>query len=108
MADVALGVRGQCQSEVLIFGLTRKPLLLFRHASGIRAEKGERVPGKPQLEIITFFRLCLVDDLLRLVEPLPGNRVGGEIRVPTMKVRGKKLGLPGGLGGFLILPELSV
>src|SRR5580704_4384696 len=52
MANKSFGVRCERQSEVLIFGLACKPLLLFRHPGGVRAKKRESVAGIPQLENI--------------------------------------------------------
>ena len=43
MTAIRLGVGCERKSKVLIFGLARKPLLLFRHRRGVRPEKGKSV-----------------------------------------------------------------
>ena len=43
MTAIRLGVGCKRQSKVLIFGLARKPLLLFRHRRGVRPEKGKSI-----------------------------------------------------------------
>ena len=79
MTGIRLGVGCERQSKVLIFGLARKPLLLFRHRGGVRTEKGKSIESIVEYAIIQFSRLRLVDDLPRLVEALQGKGVVGEI-----------------------------
>ncbi len=43
MTAIRLGVRCESKSKVLIFGLTRKPLLLFRNRRGIRPEESKSI-----------------------------------------------------------------
>ena len=71
----------RAQSIVLIVGLARKPLLLFRHRCGVRSEKGKSVESIVECVIIQLSRLRLVDDLPCFVEPLQGKSVVGEIPV---------------------------
>ena len=80
MTGIRLGVGCERQSKVLVIGLARKPLLLFRHRRGVRPEKGKSVESIVEYEIIQFSRLRLVDDLPRFVEALQGKGVVGEIR----------------------------
>ena len=80
MTAICLGVGCERQSKVL-FGLARKPLLLFRHRRRVRPEKGKSIESIVEYEIIQFSRLRLVDDLPRLVEALQGKGVVGEIPV---------------------------
>ena len=93
MTAIRLGVGCERQSKVLIIGLARKPLLLFRHRRGVRPEKGKSVESIVQYEIIQFSRLRLVDDLPRFVEALQGKGVVGEIlvRAYTDPVQGARL-----------------
>ena len=107
MTSIRLGVGCERQSPVL-FGLARKPLLLFRHRRGVRPEKGKSIESIVEYEIIHFSRLRLVNDLPRLVEALQGKGVVGEIVVTTYPIRCKAHGLPRDLRGFLILPLFGV
>ena len=81
MTAIRLGVGCERQSKVLVLGLARKPLLLFRHRRGVRPEKGKSIESIVEYEIIQFSRLRLVDDLPRFVEALQGKSVVGEICV---------------------------
>ena len=78
MTSIRLGVGCERQSLVL-FGLARKPLLLFRHRGGVRPEKGKSIESIAEYEIIQFSCLRLVNGLPRFVEPLQGKGVVGEI-----------------------------
>ena len=105
MTAIRLGVRCESKSKVLIFGLTRKPLLLFRDRRGIRPEESKSIETFVEWIIIHHFsRLRLVNDLPRLVEALQGKGIVGEIPVHTDIIRRKAHGLPRDLRGFLILP----
>ena len=108
MTGIRLGVGCERKSKVLILGLARKPLLLFRHRRGVRPEKGKSVESIVEYAIIQFSRLRLVDDLPRFVEALQGKGVVGEIRVRTHTIRRKAQGLPRDLRGLLILPLCGV
>ncbi len=108
MTGIRLGVGCERQSKVLVFGLARKPLLLFRHRGGVRPEKGKSIESIVENEIIQFSRLRLVDDLPRFVEALQGKGVVGEIDVRIDMIRRKAQGLPSDLRGFLILPLCGV
>ena len=70
MPAVRLGIGCEPQSKVLVFGLARKPLLLFRHRRRVRPEKGKPIESGVELVIIQFSRLRLVNDLPRLVKTL--------------------------------------
>ena len=61
-------------SPIVLFGFARKPLLLFRHRRGVRAEKGQSVESIAEYVIIHFSRLRFVDDLPRFVEALQGEQ----------------------------------
>ena len=89
MTAIRLGVGCQRKPKVLVFGLARKPLLLFRHRGGVRAEKGKSVESIVQHAIIQFSRLRFVNDLPRFVEALQGERRVGEIVVRTDIIRGE-------------------
>ncbi len=108
MTSIRLGVGCERQSKVLIFGLARKPLLLFRHRGGVRPEKGKSVESIVEYEIIQFSRLRLVNDLPRFVETLQGKGVVGEIGVQSCLIRCKAHGLPRDLRSFFILPLFAV
>ena len=54
MTAIRLGVGCERQSKIL-FGLARKPLLLFRHRSRIRSEEGKSVESVVEREIIQLF-----------------------------------------------------
>src|ERR1039458_1133190 len=43
MTSVCLGVGCQSKALVLVTGLARKPLLLFRHRRRVRADKGKTI-----------------------------------------------------------------
>ena len=83
MTAIRLGVGCERKSKVLILGLARKPLLLFRHRGGVRPEKGKSIESIVQYAIIQFSRLRLVNDLPRFVEALQGKGVVGEILVAS-------------------------
>ena len=80
MTTISLGV-GCERKSIVLFGLARKPLLLFRHRRGVRPQKGKSIESIVEHEIIQFSRLRLVDDLPRFVETLQGKGVVGEILV---------------------------
>ena len=77
MTSKRLGIRCERQSFVLIIGLTREPLLLFRHRRGVRPEKGKSIESTVESVVIQFSRLCLVDDALSFIEALQGKSVAG-------------------------------
>jgi len=79
MTAIRLGVGCERKPIILILGLTRQPLLLFRHRSGVRPDKGKSVESIVEYEIIQFSRLRLADDLPRFVEALQ-NHVRAALR----------------------------
>src|SRR5260370_37574704 len=102
MTAIRLGLGCERQPKVFILGLARKPLLLFRHRGGVRAEKGKAVESIAKQQIIQFSCLRLVDALPRFVEPLQGKGVIGESLVGTYVVRCKAHSLPRDLRSFFI------
>ena len=86
MTRIRLGVGCERQSTVL-FGLARKPLLLFRHRGGVRPEKGKSIESIVESEIIHFSRLRFVNDLPRFVETLQGKGGVGEIVIRSHRTR---------------------
>src|SRR5277367_3741250 len=107
MTSICLGVGRERQSKVL-FGLARKPLLLFHHRRGVRPEKSKSVESIVKYEIIQFSRLRIVDALPRFVEMLQGKGVVGEIAVRSYPLRRKAQGLPRDFRSFHILPLQTV
>jgi hypothetical protein len=90
---IRLGVRCERKSMALVFGLARKPLLLFCHHRGIRPKKGKSVESTAH-SVITprLSHLHLVDDLPRLVEALQGKEVIAEIHIQRNMVGHKSIG----------------
>ncbi len=80
LTRICLGVGCKRKSKVL-FGLARKPLLLFHHRGGVRPEEGKSVESIVEYEIIQFSRLRLADDLPRFVEALQGEQAVGKVGV---------------------------
>ena len=81
MTTIRLGVGCERKPIVLIIGLARKPLLLFRHRGGVRPEKGKSIESIVQYQIIHFSRLRFVDDLPRFVEALQGKQAVAKVYV---------------------------
>ena len=73
MTGIRLGVGCERQVHILVIGLARKPLLLFRHRRRVRPEKGKSVESIVEHVIIHFSRLRLMDDLPRFVKALQGK-----------------------------------
>ncbi len=88
MTAIRLGVGCERQPRVLIIGLARKPLLLFRHRRRVGAEKGKSVESIVEYEIIQFSRLRFVDDLPRFVEALQGEQAVAKVCVGGDIIRG--------------------
>src|SRR6266853_2243384 len=107
MTTVSLGVGCECQSKALIFGLARKPLLLFRHRCGVRAEKAKSVDSIVEYEIIQFSRLRLLNDLPRFIEALQGEQAVDKIGVGGNIIRGEAEALAIGLRSPLKLSPLN-
>src|SRR5580698_2481370 len=104
MAGIRLGVRRQGQPKIFILLLARIPLLLFRHAGGIRLEKGQTVESIAEYEIIRSARLTFVHQLAGLAETLQGQEVVRTILVGDSSIRSRPL--PGvDLLSFFILPQ---
>src|SRR5947209_11832672 len=104
MTSISLGVRCERQSKVLIFGLGCKPLPLFRHHLGVRAEKSKSVQSGREYVIIRFSGLFFVDDLPRFVKTLQGKGMVGEILIQSYFFRCKADALPRDLHGIFISP----
>ena len=104
MANECFRVRGEGQSKVLIFRSTCKPLLLFRHYLGVRAEKSKSVQSGREYVIIRFSGLFFVDDLPRFVKTLQGKGIIGEILVQSYFFRCQVDALPRDLHGIFISP----
>ena len=51
---IYLGVGCERKSIGLVVGLSRKPLLLFRHRGGVRSEEGKSVGSIVEYQIIRF------------------------------------------------------
>src|SRR5882757_2915789 len=108
MTGVSLSVGCEREPNVLIFELSPKPLLLFRHRRGVRPEKGKGVESIVGDPVIQISRQRPVDDMRRLVEALQGKNIVGEIRVRKYITRCYGQRLASDLSGFLILPLLGV
>src|SRR5579863_10033734 len=98
-----LGVRCQRKSVVLSFGLTGKPLLLFRHSCGVRSEESKRIQSVVKCEIIQF-RPLVVDKLSGFVEALQGKCIVSEVHIRRNLIRGKAYELLSRLRSLLVLP----
>src|SRR5664280_923480 len=70
MTGVCLGIGGEREDMVFIFGLGCKPLLLFRHGRGIRGQKGQSIESTVEKGVVQLSRLRLLDYLPGLVEAL--------------------------------------
>jgi hypothetical protein len=70
MTAIRLSVRCQRKTLVLVIGLARIPLLLFRHRRGVRVDKGKSVEIVVEYVTIQFSCLRLLNDLPRFVETL--------------------------------------
>ena len=102
MTSVGFGVG--CQRKPLVlFGLARKPLLLFRHRRGIRTEKAKSVESIAEYVIIQFSRLRFVDDLPRFVETLQGDQAVAKVCLGGATVWGEAEALAIRLRSPLIL-----
>ena len=89
MTAIGLGVG--CESQpIVLFGLARKPLLLFRHRRGVRAEKGQRVKSIMEYVIIQVSCLRLATDLPYLVEALQGEQAVRKVFVGNYKIRARR------------------
>jgi hypothetical protein len=88
----SLSIGCERKALVLVIGLARKPLLLFRHRGRIRAEEGKNVKIIVDSAAIHVAYLRLMDDLLRFVKPLHGKGVAGEIVVYSLSFRCKTQG----------------
>src|SRR5580698_9146932 len=108
MASIRLGVGRERQSIVLIIGLARKPLLVFRHRHRARTEKGKSVESIVEYDIIQFSRLRFVDDLPRLVEALQGEQDVAKVAIKGAIVRSKTETLAKRLRSPIILSLFSV
>src|SRR5580658_4287406 len=103
MSPICLGVGSERQSPVLL-GLTRKPMLLFRHPRRVRPEKGKSIDSIVERRIIELLRLRLPEDLPCLVETLQGKQVVAEISVHFSYSRLETERLVCNLSSLLILP----
>src|SRR5450759_2472021 len=94
MTDIRLGVGCERKPPVLVIGLARKPLLLFRHRRGVRPEKRKSVESVVEYRTIHFSRLYLVDDLPCLVEALQGEQAVAKVCVrATIRGEAKALAI---------------
>src|SRR5580700_7177931 len=108
MTAIRLGVGCQRKALVLIFGLARIPLSLFRHRVGVRPEEGKSVDSIVEYVIIQFSRLRLVDDLPRFIETLQGEQAVAKTYVGCGTIRGEAETLAMRLRSSLILALLHV
>ncbi len=108
MTAIRLGVGCQPKSPVFILRLACIPLLLLRHCIRVRPRKGKSVESTVEYEIIQFLPLRLADDLPRLVGPLQGQEVVGEIDVKSDLIGCQAHALPRNLSSFFIPPLLRV
>jgi hypothetical protein len=67
VTNIRLGVGCERKPECLVFGLASKPLLLFSHRRGVCPEEGKNVEIIVESRIIQLSRMCLVDQVLRLI-----------------------------------------
>src|SRR5437667_2175218 len=108
MASIRLGVGCERKSKALVLRLARKPRRLFRHGSGIRAEKSQSIENTVKPEIIQFSHLGLLQNLSRLVEALQGEEEVAEIFVGKYIVGHEPEGLASRLDTLLILTHLRI
>src|SRR5262249_9867325 len=102
---MGLGIRSKCQSAILIFVLTRKPLLFARHFRGVGAEKSESVKSRREYVIIRFSWLRFVDDLSRLLETLQCQEMAREVLLQGHFIRRNMYALLCDVRSFFILTE---
>ena len=67
MSAIRLGIGRERKTLILVVGIARKPMLLFRHRRGVRPEKCKPIESGVELVIIQFSRLRLVDNLPRFL-----------------------------------------
>ena len=105
MTTVCIRVGGERKSHVL-FWLTRKPVLLFRHAGRIRLEEAQSIQSVVQYEIIQLPRLRLLNQLLRLVKMVQGKQAIDELNVGPFRTEAEALVTC--FCGLLVLSQLVV
>jgi hypothetical protein len=105
MTTVCFRVGCERKSHVL-FWLTRKPLLLFRHPCRIRLEEGETIQSIVNYEIIQLPSLRLLNHLSRLFKTLQRKQAIDKLNVSPFRTEAEALVTC--FYGLLVLPLLVI
>src|ERR1700687_3020543 len=101
MTAIRFGVRGQCQCKIL-FGLARKPLLLFGHCGGVGVEEGQSVKDIMEYEVVLLWR-GIMNCLPGSIEVLQSQLVVSKIGVRSGPIPAKRQALLRDVNGLFVL-----